>query len=75
MLSSRRKIQFPISALSIVKLQTLFDQAKSVAENGQFSEAGSLILKALDQERRAQISGPQVLQLIKPEFELVFISG
>ncbi len=46
--------------------KTLFDQAKLVAENGQFSEAGSLILKALDQERRAQISGPQVLQLIKP---------
>ncbi|QNJ12710.1 hypothetical protein SynA18461_00046 [Synechococcus sp. A18-46.1] len=46
--------------------QNLFDKAKLVAEGGQYSEAGSLILKALDQERRAQSSGPQVLQLIKP---------
>ena len=46
--------------------KTLFDQAQLVAENGQFSEAGSLILRALDQERRAKTSGPQVLQLIKP---------
>jgi len=46
--------------------QNFFDQARLVAEDGQFSEAGSLILKALDQERRAQSSGPQVLQLIKP---------
>jgi hypothetical protein len=46
--------------------QNLFDKAKIVAEAGQYSEAGKLILKALDQERRAQSSGPQVLQLIKP---------
>ena len=46
--------------------QNLFDKAKLIAEGGQYSEAGSLILKALDQERRAQSSGPQVLQLIKP---------
>tara|TARA_X000000950_G_C13429020_1_gene463224 strand:+ start:305 stop:514 length:210 start_codon:yes stop_codon:yes gene_type:complete len=46
--------------------QTLFQKAKLVAEGGQYSEAGLLILKALDQERRAQSSGPQVLQLIKP---------
>ena len=46
--------------------QNLLDKAKLVAEGGQYSEAGSLILKALDQERRAQSSGPQVLQLIKP---------
>ena len=46
--------------------QNLFDKAKLVAEVGQYTEAGSLILKALDQERRAQSSGPQVLQLIKP---------
>ena len=46
--------------------KSLFDQAKLVAEDGQFSKAGLLILRALDQERRAQISGPQVLQLIKP---------
>ena len=46
--------------------QNLFDTAKLVAEVGQYTEAGSLILKALDQERRAQSSGPQVLQLIKP---------
>ena len=46
--------------------QNLFDKAKLIAEAGQYAEAGSLILKALDQERRAQSSGPQVLQLIKP---------
>ena len=46
--------------------QNLFEKAKLVAEDGQYLEAGSLILKALDQERRAQSSGPQVLQLIKP---------
>ena len=46
--------------------RNLFDKAKLIAEGGQYSEAGSIILKALDQERRAQSSGPQVLQLIKP---------
>ena len=46
--------------------KSLFNKAKLIAEGGQYSEAGSLILKALDQERRAQGSGPQVLQLIKP---------
>ena len=43
-----------------------FEQARQVAEDGEISKAGSLILKALDQERRAGSAGPQVLQLIKP---------
>ena len=46
--------------------RALFEQARRVAETGQYSEAGSLILKALAQERRAQSTGPQVMQLIKP---------
>ncbi len=43
-----------------------FDRASAQAEAGDFQAAGSLILKALDQERRAGVVGPQVLQLIKP---------
>ncbi len=43
-----------------------FDSASAQAEAGDVSAAGSLILKALDQERRAGSVGPQVLQLIKP---------
>ena len=43
-----------------------FEQARDQAHNGLISEAGLLILKGLDQERRAQVSGPQVMQLIKP---------
>ena len=44
----------------------LYQEARSNAEAGQVSESAQMILKALDQERRAQSSGPQVLQLIKP---------
>ena len=47
---------------------SLFRQAKILAEMGSFREAGCLILRGLDQERRASSSGPQVLQLIKPRF-------
>ena len=48
MLSLAKKDSVSDQRAFIVKLQkTLFDQAKLVAENGQFSEAGSLILKAL----------------------------
>ncbi len=43
-----------------------FDSASAHAEAGDLQAAGSLILKALDQERRAGAVGPQVLQLIKP---------
>lgn len=43
-----------------------FNSASSYAEAGDIQTAASLILKALDQERRAGIVGPQVLQLIKP---------
>ncbi len=43
-----------------------FDSASAYAEEGDLQSAGTLILKALDQERRAGVVGPQVLQLIKP---------
>ncbi len=43
-----------------------FASACEQAEAGELNAAGSLILKALDQERRAGGVGPQVLQLIKP---------
>ncbi len=43
-----------------------FDSACAHAEAGDLQAAGILILKALDQERRAGAVGPQVLQLIKP---------
>ncbi len=45
---------------------TFFDSASAEAEAGDLQAAGSFILKALDQERRASGVGPQVLQLIKP---------
>ena len=45
---------------------SFFDAASSKAEEGDLNAAGLLILKALDQERRAGAVGPQVLQLIKP---------
>ncbi len=45
---------------------SIFASASHHAEAGDLEGAGELILKALDQERRAAIVGPQVLQLIKP---------
>ena len=42
-----------------------FDSASKSAEAGDLNAAGSLILKALEQERRADGVGLQVLQLIK----------
>lgn len=44
----------------------LYLEARSNAEAGQVSESAQMILKALDQERRARSVGPQVVQLIKP---------
>ncbi len=43
-----------------------FHSASQQAEAGDLEAAGTLILKALDQERRAGALGPQILQLIKP---------
>ncbi len=43
-----------------------FDSASIHAESGDLKAAATLILKALDQERRANGIGPQVMQLIKP---------
>ena len=45
---------------------SFYDLASVQAEAGELEEAASLILKGLDQERRAGSVGPQVLQLIKP---------
>ena len=43
-----------------------FAAAAETAEAGDLVGSATLILKALQQERRANIVGPQVLQLIKP---------
>ena len=43
-----------------------FDSAGIHAEAGDLKAAATLILRALDQERRAGVIGPQILQLIKP---------
>ena len=43
-----------------------FSLARGAAEQGQIAESAGLILRALDQERRAGDVGPQVMQLIKP---------
>ena len=43
-----------------------FEIASKHAEAGDIHSAAVLIIKALDQERRASSVGPQVLQLIKP---------
>ena len=45
--------------------QALFIKARQCAEDGRTNEAGSLILQALEHERRAGCAGPQVLQLVK----------
>ena len=50
----------------LAKAGVFFEKAQSAAEAGDVSSSGSLILKALEQERRAGSVGPQVLQLIKP---------
>ena len=50
----------------LAKAVAFFQKAQSAAEAGDVSYSGSLILKALGQERRAGTVGPQVMQLIKP---------
>ena len=45
--------------------QALFANARQCAEDGRINDAGSLILQALQHERRAGSAGPQVLQLVK----------
>ena len=42
-----------------------FENASFHAHEGDLQTSAGLILKALDQERRASIVGPQVLHLIK----------
>ncbi|MFZ4803400.1 MAG: hypothetical protein ACOYLI_01925 [Synechococcus lacustris] len=41
------------------------EKARRLAANGEVVEAGALILKGLDFERRARARGPQVLGVIK----------
>ena len=45
--------------------QTFYETAKARAEAGEVTEAGLLILKGLNCERRAKARGPQVLGLIR----------
>ncbi len=45
---------------------SFLESASTHAEAGDLDLAATFILKALDQERRADVVGPQVLQLIKP---------
>ena len=45
--------------------QGFYEAAKVKAEAGEVSEAGLLILKGLNCERRAKAKGPQVLGLIR----------
>ena len=45
--------------------QQFYEAAKAKAEAGEVSEAGLLILKGLNCERRAKARGPQVLGLIR----------
>ena len=47
------------------KAQGFYEAAKVKVEAGDVSEAGLLILKGLDCERRAKAKGPQVLGLIR----------
>ncbi len=42
-----------------------YESASAHAEAGDLDLAATFILKALDQERRSDVVGPQVLQLIK----------
>jgi hypothetical protein len=46
--------------------QLFYAKARALADAGQIDASAGLILKALDQERRAGSLGPQVIQLIKP---------
>ena len=45
--------------------QRFYQAAKAKAEAGEVTEAGLLILKGLNCERRAKARGPQVLGLIR----------
>ena len=57
-LNNKREVYFKAAL-------TFFDSASAEAEAGDLRAAGTFILKALEQERRAGGVGPQVLQLIK----------
>ncbi|MEB3158408.1 MAG: hypothetical protein VKK03_02980 [Synechococcus sp.] len=46
--------------------ERFYADARKAAEEGNIDLAATLILRALDQERRAGGVGPQVMQIIKP---------
>ena len=50
----------------LTRARQWFDQAREQASEGNTAGSAQLILKALNQERRAGSVGPQVMQLIKP---------
>ncbi|QNI56969.1 hypothetical protein SynBIOSU31_00045 [Synechococcus sp. BIOS-U3-1] len=50
----------------LIRAREWFNQARAQASEGNTAESAQLILKALNQERRAGSVGPQVVQLIKP---------
>ena len=50
----------------LLRARQWFDQARVQANEGNTAGSAQLILKALNHERRAGSSGPQVVQLIKP---------
>ena len=50
----------------LIRAREWFNQARAQASEGNTAGSAQLILKALNQERRAGSVGPQVVQLIKP---------
>ena len=50
----------------LIRARQWFDQARVQADEGNTAGSAQLILKGLNQERRAGSVGPQVMQLIKP---------
>ena len=54
-----------VKKLAFLKEASFFKNASFHAHEGDLQLSAGLILKALDQERRALSVGPQVLHLIK----------
>ena len=50
----------------LIRAREWFNEARAQASEGNTVGSAQLILKALNQERRAGSVGPQVVQLIKP---------
>ena len=59
----------------LMKAEELYEQAKvQIEQHENWQLSGALILEALKQERKAECTGPQVLNLIKvrPKTKLEF---